>query len=270
MKSTVIIPGRALLLETRWHNNETLTILNIYAPNDTLENKEFWSTLEEKWAEISSTYPFPDLMLGDFNLTEEGIDRNNGRIDNQGAIKNLKSLCSFFELSDGWRLRNPLERDFTLRHLSSNHQSRIDRIYVSNEILNQAQDWEISTPALQTDHRLISLRIAIPDTPFIGKGRWTIPNFVLGDRKFLQEIEEKGKSLLNDLRAQPETCADSKDAQIKWKSFKEDITKTARRFAKTPLTWTERRLKEIEVRLRILNNDLVENEDTKKEEIRCL
>lgn len=31
--------GRALILKTRWHNNEELTILNIYAPNNPAEHQ---------------------------------------------------------------------------------------------------------------------------------------------------------------------------------------------------------------------------------------
>ncbi|XP_006464007.1 hypothetical protein AGABI2DRAFT_120813 [Agaricus bisporus var. bisporus H97] len=117
---------------------------------------------------------------------------------------------------------------------------------------------------------MTSLRIAIPDTPFIGRGRWTIPNFVLGDRKFLQEIENKGKVLLNDLQTQIVPQPNPREIQTKWKNFKEDINQTAKRFAKTPLTWIERRLKEIDVRLKILNNDIIEDETTKKEELRAL
>lgn len=270
MRITVVIPGRALLLETRWHNDQSLNILNIYAPNDALENKNFWKTLEDKWADTASTYPFPDLMLGDFNLTEENIDRSNGRADNQGAVRSLRSLCNFFELTDGWRHNNSRERDFTLRHTANGHQSRIDRIYVSDKTLSESQDWEIKTAPIPTDHRLISLRIAIPDTPFIGRGRWTIPNFVLGDRKFLQEIEKKGKALLNNLHADQDIQRESRHIQTKWKSFKDDIIHTAKQYAKKPLTWMERRLREIDARLKILNNDLIEDQNTKKEEIRCL
>lgn len=42
-----IIPGRALILKTRWHNNEELTILNIYAPNNPTEHHNFWKTIKD-------------------------------------------------------------------------------------------------------------------------------------------------------------------------------------------------------------------------------
>ncbi|KIJ36338.1 hypothetical protein M422DRAFT_261293 [Sphaerobolus stellatus SS14] len=44
-----IIPGRALLLCLPWHDDKTLNILNIYAPNTSTENQTLWSDLHRKW-----------------------------------------------------------------------------------------------------------------------------------------------------------------------------------------------------------------------------
>jgi exonuclease III len=67
-----IIPGRAMLLTLPWHSDLTLTIMNVYAPNAHGENQQFWKTLESKWVEMD--LPFPDIMLGDFNIVEDAID----------------------------------------------------------------------------------------------------------------------------------------------------------------------------------------------------
>lgn len=68
-----IIPGRAMLLTLPWHSDLTITILNVYAPNAHNENQQFWETLELKWVNLN--LPMPDIMLGDFNLVEDAIDR---------------------------------------------------------------------------------------------------------------------------------------------------------------------------------------------------
>jgi hypothetical protein len=68
-----IIPGRALILKTQWHNNEKLTILNIYAPNNPVEHHNFWSTIKN--SETNSNNQQINLLLGDFNLTEDPLDR---------------------------------------------------------------------------------------------------------------------------------------------------------------------------------------------------
>ncbi|EPS97598.1 hypothetical protein FOMPIDRAFT_1128164 [Fomitopsis schrenkii] len=69
IKHTVIVPGRALLVSTKWHAGKSLTILNVYAPNATTENTTFWNTLERKLA--AGQLRKPDVMMGDFNLVEE-------------------------------------------------------------------------------------------------------------------------------------------------------------------------------------------------------
>ncbi|KAF9446287.1 hypothetical protein P691DRAFT_673926 [Macrolepiota fuliginosa MF-IS2] len=73
-----LIPGRALLAEIPWHGTETLTILTIYAPNNTNKNCSFWVTLQEMWENNTTNLPWPDIMTGNFNLTEDPIDRSNG------------------------------------------------------------------------------------------------------------------------------------------------------------------------------------------------
>lgn len=44
-----IIPARALLLTILWHTNLVLTILNVYTPNNTLNNTSFWATLQKEF-----------------------------------------------------------------------------------------------------------------------------------------------------------------------------------------------------------------------------
>jgi exonuclease III len=93
VKVTDMIPGRAILMELPWHKNEILTILNIYAPNESNKNKDFWKNLNEKWSNRNSTLPFPDIMTGDFNMTEDQINGSNGANDpteTTNAIAKLK------------------------------------------------------------------------------------------------------------------------------------------------------------------------------------
>lgn len=196
-KSTEIIQGRALLLETKWHGNEILTILAIYAPNKTTKNKDFWTTLTEKWTSPNSTLPFPDIMLGDFNITEDTIDCNNGEpdpIETTTALHNLKEALS---LIDGWRQTFPHEKAYTPQHRSNGHRSRLDQIYMTPALLELADDWCIKYPPITSDHKMVSTRIAHTDAPHIGKGRWAIPNHVAKNRTFLKDIKEKGKELLS-------------------------------------------------------------------------
>lgn len=100
-----VIPGRAMLLTLPWHSDLSLTILNVYAPNAHNENKKFWEDLESKW--IDMNLPFPDIMLGDFNLVEDAIDRLPSHVDPAGAAHALDSFRSSLQLQDGWRVTHP-------------------------------------------------------------------------------------------------------------------------------------------------------------------
>jgi len=76
-----IIPGRAISLIIPWQRTSRLNVLAIYAPNAPTENVDFWETLERKWLE--DNLPVPDILLGDFNLVEEMVDRLPAHSDAQ-------------------------------------------------------------------------------------------------------------------------------------------------------------------------------------------
>ncbi|EKM75935.1 hypothetical protein AGABI1DRAFT_94557 [Agaricus bisporus var. burnettii JB137-S8] len=256
IKIETIIPGRAMLLETKWHNDESLTILNVYAPTNMRESRTFWNNLWEMWTNTDSTLPFPDIILGDFNITEHPQDRCNGRWDNQETVDALQNLMKAFQMKDGWRDTFPNTQTFTMVHNGNHHQSRLDRIYIAEEQTNRAHEWTIDDVPIPTDHKLISVNIVIPNTPYIGKGRWAIPNFVLGNKKYLQNIEDLGKSLLNNLdRPIDANRLDNPNTQLLWKQFKTDIIDSAKTFAKKTASYLDRRLKEVDAEIRAVNAD---------------
>ncbi|TFK51632.1 DNase I-like protein [Heliocybe sulcata] len=118
-----IIPSQALLLTTTWHNSASLSVLNVYAPNDYHQQTSFWETLEEYWSDHA--LPKPDFMLGDFNLVEDPIDRSPPRLDLSAPSVALQDLQLSLNLVDAWRTDRPSERNYTFR-TSSNSFSRID------------------------------------------------------------------------------------------------------------------------------------------------
>ena len=88
INSTEIIPGRALNIIIPWHQDQTINILAIYAPNSAKENENFWRHLKQKWQQ--GNRPKPDLMLGDFNIVEDAIDRISSHSDNSNAVEALQ------------------------------------------------------------------------------------------------------------------------------------------------------------------------------------
>lgn len=66
-------------------------------------------------------------------------------------------------------------------------------------IHNTASDWEITKPAVKTDHKMVLVRITNPSMPFIGRGRWAMPIHLLKNKKFLAMVHEMGLKLQSDM-----------------------------------------------------------------------
>ena len=66
-----------------------------------------------------------------------------------------------YDLCDIWRIRNPLEKEFTIRqsHSSSIINCRLDYIFISKK-LQEFSNKAIKLPALKTDHSSVSAIIS--------------------------------------------------------------------------------------------------------------
>jgi hypothetical protein len=244
-----------MLLTLPWHTDLTLTILNVYAPNAHNENEQFWDTLETKWSDMN--LPFPDIMLGDFNIVEDAIDRLPSHKDPSHAVIALDSLRSTLQLKDGWRATYPAHRSFSFLQTGTGVQSRIDRICASNEIIETAADWEIGHSGIHTDHKLVSMCVIDPKTPFIGRGRWTMPMFLLEDKTLIKDIHDLGLKFERALNNIVERTTTS-NPQVLFKSFKDDVIKLVRTKAKVAIPKMEQKIKKLqkEIQPMLANPDL--------------
>jgi exonuclease III len=111
LTTTEIIPGRVLVIRTKWHNNTNLTIANIYAPNTHSQHEEFWNLIMRTWQEKRLLNP--DFIMGDFNITEDALDRAPARPENEQALDALRDLRFQLDVQDTWRMNHPSSRLFT-------------------------------------------------------------------------------------------------------------------------------------------------------------
>ena len=193
IKTKEIKPGRALLLEIPWHGTLKLHILAIYAPNSLKENAKFWNDISEKWDEERLTSP--DLILGDFNLIEDMIDRLPAHTDDPDATAELMSLKQRFQMIDGWRNFNETKRGYTYTQDAINSHSRIDCIYITERLKDHSSDWLIKHTSVPTDHRLVTTTIIDRKSPYIGPGRWDMLRFLLKDKSFMKDIIKMGAAV---------------------------------------------------------------------------
>jgi hypothetical protein len=105
-KTTVqeLIKGRALKITIHW-NEQVTALINVCAPNRRQEHEDFWGTITT--ANQESGTPNPDFVLGDFNLTENAIDRYPPKPDNTEATVALRNFRLALEIQDQWRHEYP-------------------------------------------------------------------------------------------------------------------------------------------------------------------
>ena len=256
-----LIAGRAFLLELPWHNNSKINILAVYAPNAHDQNAAFWESLDKLWAE--NGLPRPDIMLGDLNMVESDIDRMPMRKDPTICTEMLESLKSTLELFDGWRQQYPDKIAHTYLQTATGSQSRIDRIYTTNDVWKCSEDWKIKEVGLQTDHSMVSVKFSNPGAPFIGKGRWIFPAFLLENEDVFSKISKMGITLDNNIERNKHRRSDLVNPQKLFKEFKTEITKYVRSYAKEYVPKLQKEIRKKEKILEKILNDPTTDQDTK-------
>ena len=128
-----LVPGRAILVSTPWYQQKRINILNVYAPNDPNKNTLMW----EKIHNAILNLPQPDIIMGDFNFIEDPLDRLPAHHDNPNTIDTWQALKSHLSLTDGRCASSPKSLGYTFAQSArqGGHQSRLDRIYVHEDML---------------------------------------------------------------------------------------------------------------------------------------
>jgi hypothetical protein len=140
-------------------------------------------------------------MVGDFNLTEDPIDRAPAKLDDTGTTDALRTIRQKLEIVDQWRHDFPNSREYTYcaTHNGMQIKSRLDRIYAAKTKTKHTFDWHIGPSTVQTNHWLVSVRFAPKDATHIDSRRWSWPLSALSDNKLLDRVERRGRCLENEL-----------------------------------------------------------------------
>ena len=259
VSTTELIPGRALAVTIKWHNDQLLTVVNVYAPNSPYAHAPFWTQIQQR----PQDHPFPpDLLLGDFNLVEEPIDRAPTHTDHDIAIECLRDLRLDHNLIDAWRQENPTTRMFTYAGPNGS-LSRLDRIYARATITRSLYDWDLAHTSIPSDHAMILVRYVPNKLPFVGKGRWTWPLGILPNKDLLSKITNLGITLQQSLEHHNDPP--DRNPQHLWASFKADITTLARQTARMHLPKMQHRIEALrkDVRLSEQNQQLDDNPEAR-------
>lgn len=84
--------------------------------------------------------------------------------------------------------------------------SRLDRIYVRPKLLESAREWKIEPPGVPgTDHFLASAMLAHDEAPIMGRGRWTMKEHIIKDKRFRQFVNGEGCKALESMKNRTRT-----------------------------------------------------------------
>lgn len=108
------------------------------------------------------------MMLGDFNMVEDASDRLPAHVDQPTSVQALAALRQGLGMTDGWRLQHPDDTEYTYVQTATGSQSRIDRIYVTDELDPSMDAWENVPAPINADHRIVSVRVEDLRAPYIG------------------------------------------------------------------------------------------------------
>lgn len=211
-------------------NDVEYRIINLYAPNETNARKKFFQRI----------YSFLDcqrklVMLGDFNCVCDARDRSSRTRHSDSSTRILNEMTTEFTLQDVAKYQSYANLWFT--HFQSTSHARLDRVYVSIELLTGFDDYNV-LPVYFSDHALVSFVVG-------GKKMkssfcwdlWKLNNNLLEDELFNEMVDNLISGMLNV----------SVSASERWEWFKREVKLCAMERSPTLAYWKraeERLLKE--------------------------
>ncbi len=199
-----VVPGKAIQVSVSCQGGDRKHILCVYAPTSdgVPERTRFFNNVR-RYYEEHPLCPKPQLLAGDFNNVEDSLDRlpiTDGPDQSISALDDLK-LSLGLMLADGWRLTYPNTREYTFHRGSGKAAvfSRLDRIYVTPQLFDNAREWRICEAGVKTDHSLILVQLTPENAPVVGEGRPTFPLSLIKDKKLSRDLKACGEGVMREL-----------------------------------------------------------------------
>ncbi|KAJ3816692.1 hypothetical protein F5880DRAFT_1626467 [Lentinula raphanica] len=255
-----IVPGHAMIINTTYHSDESLSLLAVYAPNrDNTSNAEFWTTIKnffERHPQIRK----PDFMLGDLNMVEEALDCLPPRVECASIMNAFDDMKMALQLEDGWRNTFPTKIEYTFSQERAGHEprhARLDRIYTKAGCMEKTFHWSIGETTIKTDHKMVSVCYTSAEAPEIGRGRWLLPTHILYDKEIKDFLQREGIALTQKMdEISPEDQWDEHhNPQTLWAAFKNDFARLARQRAKIIIPRIEKDIKDTKTKMNLISND---------------
>uniref|UniRef100_A0A670HSH1 Reverse transcriptase domain-containing protein n=1 Tax=Podarcis muralis TaxID=64176 RepID=A0A670HSH1_PODMU len=175
--------GRIIAARIKWQG-EMMIIVGVYAPNG--NKTEFFRLLEER------LFDYMDqkiIIMGDMNgVVSTEIDRLRKTKTEGGKLpKTFFEMVKNYNLVDIWRLRHPLEKQYTFHSEPNQSMSRLDQIWISNELTLRTTKIEIQAKVISDHNPIIMEMKGVEGRTF----RWRLNDNLWDDQKFVEKIRTK-------------------------------------------------------------------------------
>ena len=194
LNSTVTDPeGRYVIIQATIFN-KLYTIVNLYAPNN--DDPAFFHTVFSLLSNLSGSST--TIIGGDFNtVLNASLDRSSNSVHTKQSqsAKVIQEYMDDFGLGDGWRLKYPSKREYTVFSPVHRSFSRIDFFLLNNSI-SQKITTKIH-PIIISDHAPISLNLQI-ETIHRRSPTWRFNISLLKDPDFDKMVRRVWANFLED------------------------------------------------------------------------
>ncbi|KAG2029024.1 Endonuclease/exonuclease/phosphatase, partial [Suillus americanus] len=228
---SILIPGRLSVLTFKNTETQTFNIINLYSPNDLTPKKAFYKNVLQI---ISSQRWENPILIGDFNMVEQAIDRFPEHSDDNALTRLVNRITNKLNVVDGWRKEKEDAREYTYAQKNPLATARIDRIYVSKETIEMAHNWTINESYTLSDHQMVTVTITQTGLPELDKGLWRLgsateqlPAFKKRVKKLLEQTNEKIVQHIDKYNSlneeEKKTMRECTNPQLIWQKTKERI-----------------------------------------------
>jgi len=178
--------GRRLLIHAKI-NGTDFTLINIYAPSNTLQDRINFLKRTKVWVKQHTIENYLLLVSGDFNTVDSPIDRSSGLLDK--SSNHFTQFKTYNTLADTWRIKHPNKKQYTYINPGNIKQgSRIDYTLTSPLLLNCVRSCKI-TPAPTPDHHALVTKFR-KIYKKRGPSYWKLNTSVLKEKNYINGIEK--------------------------------------------------------------------------------
>ena len=189
---TDIIPGRVQALELIL-NEKTVTILNIYGPNN-----DDLTVFNDLLTYLNANNEKSFIIGGDFNtVININLDKKNGRHDTHKKCRQkINTIIELHDLVDTWRIHNPDKLQFTWHsNTKLSIYSRLDYFLISDNLLNYVLKSNIK-PGYKSDHSIVELNFDFIQQKR-GPGYFKLNNSLLLEPNYQNNIRKCINDIVN-------------------------------------------------------------------------